>query len=221
MAALVAAIFVALGACDAAIALARWMGALPDAARWPAMHAAGNAVVCVLALPGVVATLSDPLHAMDSRVYPPTHAAASPSPSCAIAAIHLYHAAFFTLARADLFHHILFVVPSMCFIVCAGWGVLPQLLAFFICGLPGLMDYVSICLYYTGAISRATRRRVTASINLWLRAPGLLFVATLHYVAFAHGTTSVPLAMNVVSGTLVAFNAMYYTASSVRSAAGA
>ncbi len=220
-AALVAASLVALGACDAAIALARWIFALPDATRWPALHAVGNAMVCALALPGVVATLADPLHAMDSREYPPTHAAASPASSCAIVAIHLYHVAFFALTRADWFHHFLFVVPPLCLLGGASWGVLPQLFAFFVCGLPGLIDYVAICLYYAGALSRTTRRRVTASINLWLRAPGLLFVATLHYVAFAHGTTSVPLVAIVASGTLVASNAMYYTATSVRSAAAA
>lgn len=219
MAALVAAGLVALGACDAAIALARWIFALPDATRWPALHAAGNAMVCVLALPGVVATLADPLHAMDSREYPPTHAAASPATAHAVAAIHLYHVAFFALTRADLVHHVLFVVPSICFFYCAMWGALPQLVLFFICGLPGLIDYVAVCLYYAGALSKTTRRRVTANINVWLRAPGLLFATTLQYVAFAHGTTSAPRAMIAASGALFAFNAMYYTESSVRSAA--
>lgn len=219
MAALVAANLVALGACDAAIALARWIFALPDATRWPALHAAGNAMVCVLALPGVVATLADPLHAMDSREYPPSHAAASSAAPCAVVAIHLYHVVFFTLTPADKFHHVLFIPSICCFGYAFEWGALRQFLAFFICGLPGLIDYVAVCLYYAGRLSKTTRRRVTVSLNLWLRAPALLFETTLHYVAFAHGATTVPLAVNAATAAAVAFNAMYYTESSVRSAA--
>ena len=49
---------------------------------------------------------------------------------------------------------------------------LRQFLAFFICGLPGLVDYAVLCLYHAGAVSRPTRRRVTRLLSVWLRAPG-------------------------------------------------
>jgi hypothetical protein len=204
---------VALGACDAAL----WVCGVRAAARWPALHAAGNAAVCVLALPGVVATVVDPLHSMDARVYPPTHAAASPWALCVVLALHAYHVAFFTLTRADRFHHVLFM-PT--FGVCGfgfEWGALRQFLAFFICGLPGMLDYAAICLAHAGAIDVQTRRAVTARLSVWLRAPALLFEATLHCVALAHGTTTVPRPVAALVAALVAFNGMFYAASSVRS----
>ena len=54
---------------------------------------------------------------------------------------------------------------------------------------------------------------------MWVRAPALLFAASLQYVALAHGTTKVPCVVNACCAALLAFNAMYYAASSVRSAA--
>jgi hypothetical protein len=205
-------IFAFLGACD--FAIQRVLGA---ASRWPALHAIGNAVVCLFAAPGVVAALADPLRCMDARVYPPSHRAAAGGAMCAITAIHVYHVAFFALTSADRFHHALFV-PVICFFGhYMQWGALRQFLAFFICGLPGMLDYIAVCVYYAGWITKPERRHITAILNIWIRAPGLIFEASMHYVAFAHGTTTVPRAINASIAALVAWNAMYYAASSVRS----
>jgi hypothetical protein len=209
----VALLFLFLGVSDCVIQRVFGAGAI----RWPAIHAVGNAVVCMFAVPGVVATLVDPLHCMDSRVYPHMHHAASDGAMCAITAIHLYHVSFFPLTSADKFHHALFV-PVICFFGhYMQWGALRQFLAFFICGLPGMLDYIAVCLYYVGWLTKPERRHITAIISVWLRAPGLLFEASMHYVALVQGTTTVPCAVNACIAALVVWNAMYYAASSVRS----
>ena len=56
--------------CFASLAVADVLVARKTAHRWFCIHALANALVAVTALPGLFATLSDPLHAQDGRVYP-------------------------------------------------------------------------------------------------------------------------------------------------------
>merc|ERR1712217_250209 len=55
------------------LALSPWLSGLAvrdtSAARWFFLHSLANAFVCATALRSVCAVLSDPLHAMDGRVY--------------------------------------------------------------------------------------------------------------------------------------------------------
>jgi hypothetical protein len=208
------ATFGLLGVCDAALCALT----VPAATRWPALHALGNAVVCALALPGVIACLGNPAHCMDTNVFPPTHAAADSSVIVVVIAMHAYHAACFSLTPADRFHHALFIPVMSVVGFLFQWGALLNFVAFFVCGLPGMLDYTAICLCHAGAIEPDARRRTTERLSVWIRAPALLFGATLQYVALAHGTTTVPPAVNAGCAVLLAFNAMYYASSSVRSA---
>jgi hypothetical protein len=56
--------------CFAGLALADVLFARHSSHRWFCIHAIANAVVAVTAVPGLLATLADPLHAMDGRVVP-------------------------------------------------------------------------------------------------------------------------------------------------------
>jgi len=186
------------------------------------LHAVGNGVVVVFAMHGVVASLADPMHSMDSRVFPDDDAPIGPTskiPMSMITALHVYHIVRFTLSHADRLHHCLFV-PWI--VVCGhalAWGALRQLLAFFICGLPGCIDYVQLshAAPDDAMAVRIRRKYVTMLLNVGLRAPFMCFEAGLHYAAFAHGTTTVPWPCNSLVASLVLVNAMYYTYTSVRS----
>jgi hypothetical protein len=189
--------------------------------RWFMLHALGNGVVVVFSWHGTMASFGDPLHSMDSRVFQDSNALVGPTsklPMSMITALHVYHIARFSVSHADQFHHCLFVPIIGLFGHVMAWGALRQFLAFFICGLPGAIDYVQLsCSTSEDARARQRRKFTTMMLNLCLRAPFLCFEACLHYVAFIHGTTTVhPLANATIAG-LVMVNAMYYTYTSVRS----
>jgi hypothetical protein len=202
--------------------------------RWFVLHALGNGIVVVFALPGVMATIGNPQHSMDSHVFPDVHSpfgSTSKVPMSMITALHLYHIVGFDLSSSDRLHHCLFVPVICVFGHLMAWGALRQFLAFFICGLPGCIDYLQLCYEphhsnesrndpTSDERSRAVRVRrkyVTMMLNVCLRAPCLCFEASLHYVALRNGTTTVHPIGNLLIASLVLVNAMYYTYTSVRS----
>lgn len=99
---------------------------------WFATHFLANAVVCVFAFSDMVHVL---LHPADS--FRPSECLGH----AVVMATHVFHVAFFKLDRADIIHHGLSVgvVGSMGYLV--RWGALLHAIDFFICGLPGGLDY--------------------------------------------------------------------------------
>ncbi len=192
------------------------------AKRWFMLHALGNSFVVVFSLHGVVASLCDPVHSMDSRVFPDTNWPTGPTsklPMSMITALHVYHIVVFAVSPSDQFHHCMFVPIIALFGHLMAWGALRQFLAFFMCGLPGCIDYLQLCCE-VGDAPAATRQRrkfITMMLNVCIRAPFLCFEACLHYVAFVNATTTVHPIANATIAVLVLVNAMYYTYTSVRS----
>jgi hypothetical protein len=86
-------------------------------ARWFAVHAFANALVCLAGARAFFTTLYDPLHALDSEKYSDTSffGTGTPWPLIIINACHLYHMIGFKLTAADYFHHLLFV-PTIGFL---------------------------------------------------------------------------------------------------------
>lgn len=188
--------------------------------RWFCIHAVANAFVVATALPGLAATLSDPLHAMDGRVFPNVvslWAAGSMFPISMVNAVHLYHVLAFKLNPDELFHHALFLPlvggPGQWY----EWGALRSTLAFGISGLPGGIDYFMLVGVKGGRVSRLLQKQVSAALNQWLRTPLIVLEVGVHYLAWRYDTTVVPLPVNVLVGGLAFFNALYYLGSSLRS----
>ena len=89
-----------------------------------------------------------------------------------------YHVLFFRLTQDDVFHHLLFV-PVVCLAHFA-WpcGTSANILCFFISGFPGGVDYFMLGLVKNGQMRALKEKRLNASINTWIRAPGI----TLRFV---------------------------------------
>ena len=163
-----------IGYCLVILAVVDFAIARRTAHRWFFVHAVANAVVVVtaLALPGLAATLDDPLHAMDGRLAPNVVSMWAPGsmvPISMINAVHLYHVLFFNLNTDELFHHALFLPlvggPGQYY----EWGALRSTLAFAISGLPGGIDYLMLVGVKGGHVSRARQKQVSAALNQWLR----------------------------------------------------
>ncbi len=119
-------------------------------ARWFFVHSFANALVCVFAAAPVVASIADPLNAMDSTHHTNQSffGSASVWPLTIINSVHVYHmVGGFSLTSADYFHHLLFV-PFLGFPgQVLPWGAIEPCGAFFISGLPGGISYLMLGLY--------------------------------------------------------------------------
>jgi hypothetical protein len=181
--------------------------------RWFFVHALANSLVVLTALRSMVAVLADPLHAMDSTVHIDTGPFGSGSvwPLTFINALHIYHlVGGFRLSAAERFHHLLFI-PTLGFPgQLLPWGALANWQAFFISGLPGMIDYALLGLQKLGWCRGLTEKRVNANLNVWCRAPGIGAATWMLYQALLYGHHQVPLWAAAIQLILPPYNALYY-----------
>ena len=190
----------------------------PKQARWFAIHAFANAFVVLTSVTSAYTVVVDPVHAMDSRVYN-DHSLfgnASPWPILVVNAVHVYHMlAFSKLTSSDYFHHLMFIPTVGFFGQYYEWGAIRNFLCLFISGLPGGVDYCMLVLVKHGYVKVITQKRVCASLNTWVRAPGITYEVGLMYIGFMTGNTTVPWPVILMISVLSWFNAQYYCKQSV------
>ena len=86
----------------------------------------------------------------------------------------------------DIFHHLFFVTIGSLVVFIFNNGRFVALSHFFICGLPGGIDYVILFLYESNHVEKITRLNIASYINVWIRAPGLCMVATFSILKFIY-----------------------------------
>jgi len=171
------------------------------AGRWLWLHAAGNMVVAVTAAPDLYKTFRDPLRAFEGEP--------SLYPILMIPAIHLYHLFCFHCSKADWVHHVVFagiICPMGLFLKT---GPIANAVAFFICGLPGGLDYIMLALVKHGYLSRLREKVWNARINVWIRSTGLVFCAATIYVGCVAGGET-PGVAAAIGALLCVVNGQYY-----------
>ena len=138
-------------------------------ARWYLLHAFANFVVAAAAAEDLWASLLRPTHCYTG--------AFSLWPAWVVPAIHLYHLLAFECSTADWVHHLLFagIIGPIGFFFEP--GPVQNTVGFFICGLPGGLDYLMLALVKLHRMDRYAEKRINSRINVWLRSPGLLFAA--------------------------------------------
>ena len=153
-------------------------------ARWYLLHAIGNMVVAGLCVPDLWFWSLNPPASMSA-----SYCRTLPFPGCSdwptvlIVAMHVYHMMRFKLTNDDLFHHLLFVPLIGGIHFCYPLGVSNNILAFFISGLPGALDYLLLALVKEGHITSFIEKRLNcscASLALLLRALELAPGPCLH-----------------------------------------
>jgi hypothetical protein len=186
-------------------------------ARYFFLHTFANALISFACLPDLQRALYTPVEALVG----PTLTA---FPMAMVAAIHIYHCLFFGLSRDDIFHHVQFVLPLIILSIVFKWdgGASQNFGAFFICGLPGGLNYAALCLVKEGWITPLTQKHFDAWINACLRAPGCIIYAFLQYQVWladvrptrgwSRGTIAF---FTFVVSFLMAFNGVYYMEQSI------
>jgi hypothetical protein len=177
-----------------------------NGARWFALHSLANLAISFTCLPDLLAVSRSPLCAMLESM-------ASWAPSYLSFGLHVYHFLAFTKLRAeDIWHHLLFVGTFGAVNFAMEWGRSVNCILFFITGVPGFLDYGLLALVKTGSYGRLAEKKANASINVWLRCPGLFGVAVMMSMCAAHGALRVPYIAAAVVIVLVAGNGIYYMA---------
>ena len=189
-------------------------------AQWFALHAITNACICLLSWPSLSAALADPVHILDSTAYPPCLVGpGSKLPLHVVNALHLHHALAYPMTSAEWVHHVVFVLTLGSTGAWFDWGLLSNYLAFFLCGLPGGVEYALLAVKRSGRCSDCLCRRASVWLNLALRAPAVLIGLGMGFVATSLGRYEVPLWSIVLHDVLAAINVCYYAFVSVRRSA--
>ena len=79
-------------------------------------------------------------------------------------------------------HHILMVVIGAPLVIAGEIGPLMNFNHFFMCGVPGGFDYAMLFAVKHGWMSPLTEKRWNSAVNVWVREPALIVVATLGWL---------------------------------------
>ena len=195
-------------------------------AHWFAVHALANLVVCALTLPAFAYAVRHP----DWIAFRP--AQGSPEldelNGLLIGMLHVYHVGCYQdVSAEDWLHHVLFIpfnqvalhAPRL-FGWNVRWGAGVNMQHFFICGLPGALDYASLVLYKHGHMTRLQQKWCQSKLNLWLRCPGTLLTIALLGQGTVRQRAELPwgaVLIIALDALLIGFNSLYYTERVLRS----
>ena len=152
-----------------------------------AVHAIHNALIVILTAPDVINTFTH-LNTLDQF-------STNWFAAYICYALHFYHIltywAFFRFD--DWLHHALMIglaLPIGCFV--EGYTFLGFSL-FFTTGLPGGIDYALLFAVRNGYLHRESEKRINTFLNVWIRSPGCVAMATLSLVVAINSKIANPL----------------------------
>ena len=131
-------------------------------------------------------------------------------------ALHGYHIIEYNqkLTYYDYLHH-----GTMCFIALPigsyiKSGSMMDISLFFMCGLPGMIDYFLLFLVRNDKIKKITEKKFNNYINLWIRCPGCISTTVLSMVAFCYAPDNIftfkERMMVLLTGFIVFWNGIYF-----------
>ena len=81
---------------------------------------------------------------------------------------------------------------------------------FFMCGLPGGIDYFLLFLVKQNMIEKITEKRINVFLNNWIRAPGILYSNAVTNIGFMSNLLNMNPLVYGISQVLVIINAIYF-----------
>lgn len=186
--------------------------------RWFNVHAIGNLIVSISSFRAVIATLNDPINALNTIKWNVGSILSTTSvlPICMVNSIHLYHMfAFSNLTKQDYFHHLLFIpcIGIPCQLFSSKIGVLGSYSCFFLSGFPGGIDYFLLYLMKNNYIEKIKEKKWNVFLNKWIRNPFVLFSSFIQYMSYKYGFIENKLI--VLTMIITAYNCIHYNAQSI------
>ena len=214
----VASVLLGLAIVDLVVLL-RMLNTHDSRTRWFFLHCVGNTLICVFCWPSVCACLVEPRSIIDSVSHPPTWTIAPGSklPLIVVNCLHIYHILMFPLETADWIHHMIFIpalgIPGQVY----NWGLFCNWLAFFLCGVPGAIDYALLGFKRCGYVTPALQKHVSVFLNAYIRQPFVLIGMGMTYDNLTRGNYDVPRWALLLQYIFCPLNVIYYTNSVIRS----
>jgi len=83
---------------------------------------------------------------------------------------------------------------------------------FFICGLPGLINYACLTAVKHKKMNRVTEKKINSFLNIYLRQPGALYVLFMNYICFRYDYDKyTPKLMYYVGAPILFWNACFFS----------
>lgn len=141
----------------------------------------------------------------------PVFSSASVGPSIVVMSLHLFHGLAYKLNSDDIMHHtimlLLLCMPLYNYLNTEFMGVTNYCL-FFLCGLPGGIDYYLMYLVETKTMLKLTEKRLNRHLNSWIRSIGILYGAFICYQGWL--TNMISLYHMIPTVIVLTWNAQYY-----------
>ena len=173
-------------------------------ARYYALHALVNLIVVILIIPDIMRFLADPLAGLEGEY--------TDGPLAMTVGLHIFHCLSQAkkLTAVDWAHHLIsnMLVSFLCFPF--RYGPLTNWALFFVCGLPGGIDYLLLFLVKQQLLGKGQEKSINRVLNMWIRLPGIVAFVPFAYVCHVVGRTSVPGYLLVAQSLLNTFNAVYF-----------
>lgn len=175
--------------------------------RWCVIHSIANFFIMCMSLRGMITMISSDQYILDN-----THSFDLNS-SIIVLAIHIYHIAYFQIDQLSLWmHHIIMtLVQLMPFFndQDQSFLMLTDYMLFFLCGLPGMIDYHCMNLVYSGKMSKLREKEINNYLNTYIRAPGILYGAFYIHRKYVNGLMPVFHALPTIASFI--WNAQFFS----------
>lgn len=174
--------------------------------RWYALHCMFNLINSMLTWPDLVCLMREPIN--------PTCMLVSTLPMYLVIALHLYHVYAFPLNRMDRIHHgvmcgLLLLITQYKDIVSI--ITFTNATLFFMCGLPGAVDYFLLVFVELNWLASSNEKRVNVAINVWCRSIGILYCVVIIYCNYISGLLIDYPILVLVTMPVLTWNAQYFT----------
>lgn len=178
---------------------------LGQKAKWYLLHCIVNAIVTLWTASSMLHILLYPLAKDPYICFLPVF------PSILVMSLHVYHALAFHLNRYDIIHHVVMMLILLIPLFNthnAGFIYFCNYSLFYLCGLPGGVDYYMMYKVECGQMEKLHEKYYNSHINAWVRSVGILYGAFVCYLKWHLRQVSAVYAVPVIAAFL--WNAQFY-----------
>lgn len=174
-------------------------------ATWYLIHVLCNSLVIYLTYDDLQICLLEPEQSFNTQLFESDALGVT-------VGLHLYHIVIYfkSLTIVDWLHHlisnVLMVFFGIYFVNIPAWNCG----SFFMCGLPGGIDYFLLFLTKMKKINRITEKYYNVYLNNWLRSPAILYCASLLHIGYMNNKIDAPFSIIYLSIFSIIFNAIYF-----------
>lgn len=175
-----------------------------DTSRYFLLHTLANLVITISSSSDMLSVLADPVNSSLGKC--------NVLPTYMVPMLFAYHLSVFkNVPREEWEHHILFGLglagPQLRYCI----GPVQNAVGFFICGLPGGIDYAMLTAVKEGLLVSASEKRWNSRIQVWCRAPGILLSSYAIYLVSKYSGIKAPSKLlPYLAFLLASFNGQYY-----------